>query len=251
MEQFGDEAVEAMRAGAHDYVMKDKLVRLPAAVARELTVGDTGTGIPSDLLPKIWEPFFTTKPAGKGTGLGLSTVRGIVAAHHGFVTLETAPAHGTTFRVFLPAEHSAVTQERENLEFPARPGANELVLLVDDEALIRDTARVVLVNAGYRVISACDGAEAAGLFQTHASEIALVVTDLDMPHVGGAALTHAIHAARPDLPILVITGAASQTVPAPEFSSGLLHKPFASEALLRAVRRLIPPPQAAGRGTFP
>lgn len=217
----------------------------------ELTVGDTGTGIAPDLLPKIWEPFFTTKPAGKGTGLGLSTVRGIVAGHRGFVTLETAPGQGTTFRVFLPAEHAAVSQERDDLAAPARPGADELILFADDEKLIRDTARVVLVKAGYRVITASDGAEAAELFQTHSSEIALVVTDLDMPHVGGAALAHAIHAARPELPILVITGAASQTLPVPEFSAALLHKPFASEALLHAVRGLISPPETVGRASPP
>lgn len=206
-----------------------------------LEVGDTGTGIPPNILPQIWEPFFTTKSVDKGTGLGLSTVRGIVATHNGFITLETEPGRGTTFRVYLPAEISDGGEAGSPASAPPGQGKNELILLVDDEETIRETAQIILNGAGYRVVTARDGGEGAELFQAQAAEFAMVVTDLDMPRADGETLARSVHALRPDLPVLAISGitSGSMSAKATAFAEAFLQKPFAAPTLLSAVQSIL------------
>jgi PAS domain S-box-containing protein len=210
-----------------------------------LEVSDTGTGIPPELLARIWDPFFTTKGAGKGTGLGLSTVRGIVVTHGGFVTLDTAPGRGATFRVFLP-----VAQEAAPAPVTATPkeftGHGELVLIVDDDLPFRDTLAALLQTHGYGVITASNGQEAFSQFRQHTGALALVVTDIDMPFLNGAALCGVLAKVRPELPVLQMSGfapsaEASEAVASTETSPRLfLQKPFSPDALLEAVDRLLP-----------
>ncbi len=206
-----------------------------------LHVEDTGTGIPPEMLPRIWDSFFSTKPADKGTGLGLSTVRGIVETHHGFITLQTELNYGTTFRVYLPPEESAVAGDARASAPSAGSGRGELILFVDDEVLIRDTADAILRDAGYRVVTAADGYEATARFEARAAEIALIITDLDMPNVDGETLASAIHVFYPALKILAISGLASRGMKKKtlDFASAYLAKPFTAQALLHSVDQLL------------
>ena len=208
-----------------------------------LQVGDTGTGIPPETLARIWDPFFTTKAADKGTGLGLSTVRGIVEHHHGFVTLATAPGLGTTFRVYLPAAESAMISDTSTIPPFANEGKGELILVADDEISIRELVDVTLTHAGYRVMTAYDGAEAAVLFTAHAQEIALVITDLDMPILDGAGLARSIHALTPQMKILMMSGQESTSqakdMLREQFATARIAKPFAIKTLKKAVHELL------------
>jgi PAS domain S-box-containing protein len=212
-----------------------------------LQVKDTGTGIPPEILPRIWEPFFTTKGTDKGTGLGLSTVRGIVETHHGFVTLQTSPGEGTDFQVYLPATMAAVTADGADVPCAGR-GHGELILLVDDESFIREAAGAILTHGGYEVIAACDGTAAAALFELRADEISLVITDRDMPSLDGAGLASVIRQRDPSMKILAISGLASSTAGREsvscQFADAFLPKPFTAQTLLNSVAQLLAGPTA-------
>jgi len=148
-----------------------------------VTVTDTGIGIPSDILDRIFEPFFTTKELGKGTGLGLSTVLGIIKSHGGFINVYTEEGEGSQFKVYLPAQDTKELLEEAELELP--PGNGELILVVDDEAAIRDITKTSLESHNYKAITASDGIEAIALYAEHRDEISLVLTDMVMPSMDG------------------------------------------------------------------
>jgi PAS domain S-box-containing protein len=200
-------------------------------------VADTGVGIPPDVLARIWEPFFTTKGLDKGTGLGLSTVRGIVESHSGFITVETTLGQGTRFRVYLPALDQVPEMKSVAVPAPEIPRGNgEWILVVDDEVSIRNMSATMLSRQGYRVLTAADGAEAITLFASRSAEIPLVITDLSMPNLDGAALARVIRRLKPTVKIIAVSGlAASQRGEASpqNFTEFFLHKPFRSEALLQ------------------
>ncbi|HEY1764946.1 MAG TPA: ATP-binding protein [Opitutaceae bacterium] len=209
-----------------------------------LHVEDTGTGIPPEVLSHIWEPFFTTKSADKGTGLGLSTVRGIVDHHHGFISLKTQGGRGTTFRVYLPA--AEVPAKVNNID-PVRPtnvrGNGELILIVDDEAQIRDITAAILSRNGYRVLLAGDGSEAVALFASRSAEISLVVTDMSMPNLDGGVLANIVQHLNPSVKILAMSGLSSSGGESKmrQVTAAFLFKPFKVEALLQAVNKLLHP----------
>ena len=206
-----------------------------------LEVGDTGCGIPPEILERIWDPFFTTKGEGKGTGLGLATVRGIATSHGGFVHVESTPGRGTTFRVFLPASVPAAVEQPAVLTDPSLVrGHGELLLVVDDEASIRDLTTTALSRFGYRVLTAANGNEAMALYVPRAGEIALVLTDLSMPEMGGCDLALALSTLNPDVRILFMSGASLEdTGSLPPFARVLV-KPFAVNQLVAAVSAALP-----------
>ena len=212
-----------------------------------IEVTDTGTGIPPEVLERIWTPFFTTKSASKGTGLGLSTIRGIVVSHHGFVELRTEVGHGSTFRVFLPALESELPRLGSAPPFSMPAGHGELILVVDDDAPIRDYVSTILGRQGYRVVSCSDGVEAIALFETNPGEISLVITDVDMPRLGGVALARALLQLRPDLRLLGISGLSrnepdeSGLPPIQDLVHAFLPKPFTAQDLLGTVHSLLHP----------
>ncbi|MGA2017805.1 MAG: ATP-binding protein [Opitutaceae bacterium] len=209
-----------------------------------LHVEDTGTGIPPEAIEHIWEPFFTTKDANKGTGLGLSTVRGIVESHRGFIGLKTQIGRGTTFRVYLPAaELPAKSGQLDPVRPSAARGNGELVLIVDDEAQIRDITAAILSRHGYRVLIASDGSEAVALFAARISEISVVVTDVSMPNLDGAVLAGILKHLKPDVKILAMSGLSSDTGDSKmsRYTGAFLFKPFKVEALLDAVSKLLHP----------
>jgi CheY-like chemotaxis protein len=217
-----------------------------------LQVEDTGTGIPPDVLAHIWEPFFTTKEAGKGTGLGLSTVRGIVESHSGFVTLHTEPERGTRFRIHLPATEGRPEGHGADSSHPfISRGNGELILVVDDEPNVRDITSTILARHGYRVLSAGDGTEAVALFAPRSNEIRLVITDVNMPYLDGAAVANVVRRINPDTKILAVSGmedGARKMAQHHSFGNEFLLKPFKIEALLLTVHKLlesgkpVPPP---------
>jgi len=209
-----------------------------------LHVEDSGTGIPAEALSQIWEPFFTTKGEGKGTGLGLSTVRSIVENHNGFISLKTQPGRGTIFRVYLPAAEVPANGSVGDVVQPRGDRGNgELILVVDDEPQIRDITAAMLSRNGYRVLTACDGAEAVALFATRSSEISVLITDLIMPNLDGAALANIATHLNPRVKVLAISGlsSAGRNGKTERFGGAFLFKPFKIQALLEAVNGLLHP----------
>lgn len=207
-----------------------------------LSVTDDGPGIASEHLPHIFDPFFTTKPAGSGTGLGLATCYGIVKQLGGAIQVFSKADEGTTFRVFFPAHHEPV-----HLVQPPAPiavGNGEPVLLVEDEAIVRDAVSRMLTAAGYKVHACANGAEALAR-HAELDHIAILVTDMTMPGISGNELARKLRSARPDLRVLFMTGylpgtTREQDGPGLE-TAEVLQKPFSSQALIEAVGRTLHP----------
>jgi two-component system cell cycle sensor histidine kinase/response regulator CckA len=212
-----------------------------------LHIEDTGTGIPPEALAQIWEPFFTTKDSDKGTGLGLSTVRSIVENHKGFITLKTQQGKGTAFRVHLPAAEVAKHEGNVNpVRRTAINGNGELIMVVDDDAQIREMTAAILSRHGYRVLTASDGTEAVAMFAARGTEISMIVTDIRMPNLDGAALANVVLHLNPNVRILAMSGLSSggQNSQMQRFAGAFLYKPFKVEALLHAVNQLLHAEQA-------
>ena len=203
-----------------------------------ISVADTGSGIPADVLPKIFDPFFTTKAQGAGTGLGLSTVHAIVKGHQGFIDVYSHIGKGSTFKVYIPAKDSSnvILQTTPTAEYPT--GNGELILVVDDEASIRDITRFTLEMYHYTVLTASDGAKAFELYTERQSEIALVITDMMMPVMDGAALIRALREINPTVKIVASSGISPRlhTTGLNEYGAdGFLPKPYTAERLLTTI----------------
>lgn len=202
-----------------------------------LRVEDTGVGMPADVVARVFEPFFTTRP-GDGSGLGLSTVHAIVKGLRGFVDLYSELGVGTRFKVCLPA---LVDDAEEEVAQTAMPevvrGTGEVILLVEDEEALRETALRILERSGYRPIAAAHGVEAVMFLATRRDEVDLVVTDMAMPVMDGPATVVAIRALRPDMPIVVMSGlgGADQGRLRELEVDGFVPKPFSVGQFLEAV----------------
>lgn len=209
-----------------------------------ITITDEGTGMPKKLLSKIFDPFFTTKEAGKGTGLGLSTTLAIVKSHSGFIEIDSEQDHGTSFRVYLPADPSAFTEEcAEPVEHLPR-GENQMVLVVDDEAPVREITCQSLQTFGYRVMSASNGAEASALYARHQNEIDAVLTDMMMPVMDGASTIQVIRKLRADARIIAASGVNTEMDATRAKNCGadiFLPKPYNTSGLLTALEQLLRP----------
>ena len=215
----------------------------------QLTVEDTGYGIPESNLERIFDPFFTTKGVGEGTGLGLSTVHGIVVDGGGTITVSSAVGKGSTFRVYLPRyrEDATVSAPEDN----ELVGGTERILLVDDEpALARLIARV-LTSLGYVVTMSYSSPEALAQFQAAPDAFDLLMTDQTMPQMTGAALATAVRQLRPELPVLVCTGQMQGKLHeqlAHLDHVMLLAKPVDLHTLARAVREALDQPNSSAAG---
>jgi PAS domain S-box-containing protein len=203
----------------------------------ELTVSDTGTGIPPEALPKIFEPFFTTKDPGKGTGLGLSTVLGIVRGHGGFLEVSSQVGKGTTFLVCLPVMENATQAPAAIAESHMVQGHNERILVVDDEVAILEITRATLGAYNYQVITAASGVEAVAIFERQHAEIDLVVTDMMMPLMGGTAVVAALRRIKPALKIIAVSGLPPEHAgDYPQGVARFLKKPYSTRTLLASIR---------------
>ena len=206
-----------------------------------ITIGDTGHGIAPDILDKIFEPYFTTKPQGKGTGLGLAMVYGIVREHGGDVTVKSEVGKGTTFSVYLPV----LAQQAETV--PATlsekdPSGTEHILLVDDEAPIVRLGKMILERLGYSVSSYLSSAAALAAFVQSKETFDLVITDMTMPGMTGMTLAKEMLSARRDIPIIICTGFSERINEATIESigvKGLLMKPIVKSELARMVRNVL------------
>lgn len=206
-----------------------------------LSVTDTGCGIEAATLPHIFEPFFTTKAVGKGTGLGLATVYGIIKQHLGWVEVESEVGNGTTFHVFLPclAEASAVSPGDATTDEAPR-GGDETILVVEDEAPVRDLVCRVLKGAGYEVVEASTGLEALKIWHSRKDKIDLLLTDIVMPDgMTGRDLAEQIQAQKPGMKAIFTSGYSADIV-GKDFiiQEGLnfLQKPYMPQKLTRAIR---------------
>jgi signal transduction histidine kinase len=207
-------------------------------------VSDSGTGISPEVVERIWEPFFTTKKAGLGTGLGLSTVRSIVESHHGYVTVSTQLGRGTTFRVLLPADVHPESDLEAEAAAVIPQGNGEQILVVDDDAAVREITAAALMAHGYRVVTAADGTEALAYLAPRALEIRAVITDLDMPNLDGAALAKVIGSLNPAIRVLLVSASVEPDDPRcqPPPSGAFLAKPFTGDMLLRTIHQLLDSP---------
>jgi PAS domain S-box-containing protein len=205
-----------------------------------VSIKDSGGGIPPENLERIFEPFFTTKAPTKGTGLGLSTVLGIVRSHQGFIVVTSKVGRGTTFTVYLPTAPTAVAAPVIDAGDGLRRANGELILVVDDEKLIRTATRLVLEGHGYRVLTACDGAEGLATFVANRGDVRLVLTDLMMPVMGGVSLLRAIHILDPKVRMLATSGLTDQDSHAKLEDlgvDGIVAKPCDASELLRTIWR--------------
>ena len=204
-----------------------------------LRVGDSGSGMPPDVLERAFEPFFTTKRSGEGTGLGLATVYGIVTQAGGDVSLASEEGVGSTVTVLLPVADAATPAAAAAPPEPPTQGHGETLLVAEDEAPLRDVVGRILCGAGYRVLSADGGAQALELAERHEGRIDLLVSDVVMPGMLGKDLAERLVAVRPDTRVLYMSGYAQPVLAsAGTLDPGvvLLEKPFTAADLLRAVR---------------
>jgi PAS domain S-box-containing protein len=170
-----------------------------------LSVSDTGNGIPSEDLARIFEPFYTTKKQGEGTGLGLAVVYGIIRNHDGAILVDSTVGKGTTFKVYLPLARETVDcdfveKETENLH------GTERILVIDDEIILTKLVKETLESLGYRVVAETSGEEALARFRTNPKAFDLIITDQTMPQMTGDVFAQKALQVRPDIPIIVCTG---------------------------------------------
>jgi CheY-like chemotaxis protein len=206
-----------------------------------LRVSDTGIGMDSNTLAHIFEPFFTTKEIGKGTGLGLATVYGIVKQHDGWLEVSSEPNCGTIFDIFFPAESQmAVAAPAETVSQAPVAGGTETILIVEDEAVLREMARDILEECGYKILEASSGREALETARQQTDKIDLLLTDMVMPEgVSGVELAEKLLAQQSDLKIIFTSGYTAHEV-SPEIlarTHGLfLQKPYSHASLAKTVR---------------
>jgi signal transduction histidine kinase/CheY-like chemotaxis protein/HAMP domain-containing protein len=206
-----------------------------------LRVADTGTGMDSATLSRIFEPFFTTKEVGKGTGLGLATVYGIVKQHEGWIEVNSEPGKGATFDVFFPAsERMAAPGKKESTPNGPVAGGTETILIVEDEAILREMACDILKDCGYHLLEASTGKEALEVWRDSASKVDLLLTDMVMPDgISGVDLAEQLLVGRPDLKIIFTSGYTSSEISAELLSRSqarFLQKPYSHTTLARIVR---------------
>ena len=207
-----------------------------------LAVTDTGIGMDKKTQSHMFEPFFTTKEKGKGTGLGLATVYGIVKQSGGYVWVYSEPGQGTTFKIYLPRLEAGIQEERVETAAPSVLKGEETILVVEDEAMLRELACLFLQESGYMVLEAANGAEAMEVSKRHQGPIHLLMTDAIMPGMGGRELAQKLHAERPETKVLYVSGYTDDTVLRNgllEAGTAFLQKPFTRDSLGRKVRTVL------------
>ncbi|HZR55305.1 MAG TPA: ATP-binding protein [Terriglobales bacterium] len=216
---------------------------VPAGDYVRLAVSDTGQGIAPQHLAHIFEPFYTTKQKGGGTGLGLATVYGIVKQSDGFIWVYSEPGLGATFKVYLPSARKEIAETSTQIfQDSAFPGGCETILLVEDEEAVRRSAVEFLNMNGYIILQACNGKEALQVAREYEGKIDLMITDVVMPHLGGAKLAEQLAAERPEMKVLFVSGYAESTVlrhgPI-DIVTQFLQKPFSLKSLAQKIRKVL------------
>jgi PAS domain S-box-containing protein len=207
-----------------------------------LEFADTGKGIPAAILDRVFEPFFTTKSEGQGTGLGLAMVYGIVRQAHGHISISSEPGNGTTVKVLLPMAESATGPAKALADQGPEDGSGEVVLLVEDDAAMREVTRRMLQGNGYRVLTATGGKEAIDIATCPQERIDLLLSDVLMPQMQGGEVADRVRALVPGIRVLFMSAysrgllGAERTI---EPGVNLIEKPFSKPALLQKLREVL------------
>jgi len=207
-----------------------------------VSVTDTGIGMDEETRKRVFEPFYTTKEVSKGTGLGMAIVYGIIQQHNGCITISSETGKGTTFRIFLPLINEEITEAHVAMETGSSPGGTETILLVEDEVSVRESYKMILEEAGYRVMEAVDGEDALDRFMEHRSEVDILVSDVIMPKIDGKDLCEKIRKIRPDMKVLFMSGYTKENLVERGFlvdETGFMTKPVKSFELLKLVREIL------------
>ncbi len=237
----GKLTIETTNVALDEQLTADRLEMQPGDYVL-LVVSDTGIGMSDEIKAHVFEPFFTTKKVGEGTGLGLAAVHGIVKQNGGHISVYSEEDHGTTFKIYLPRVEEAVPSLVRPVAKADAPSGNETILLVEDDAYVRELARRVLEANGYTLLEAQNGQEALELAASHLGPIHLLLTDVVMPGISGRELVSQLTRIRTDFRILFMSGYTEEAiahhgvlVPGVE----LLQKPFSPMVLMRKVRDML------------
>ena len=206
-----------------------------------MEICDTGHGMTPEVMGRIFDLFFTTKAQGEGTGLGLSVVHGIVYGHGGYITVESKPEKGSTFRVYLP-KLEKVEARLENKEALPIPSGKECVLFVDDEDVLVEMNKQRLTRLGYEVYATVNAKEALDAFRQEPVKFDLVITDYTMPHMTGMDLAIELMKVRGDIPIILCTGHSENISSDLARQAGVrefLMKPTKKRELAEAIRKVL------------
>jgi two-component system cell cycle sensor histidine kinase/response regulator CckA len=220
--------------------------RFPAAAGKRLVriqVLDTGVGMDEKTRSRIFEPFFTTKGRGRGTGLGLAVVYGVVQAHKGFIEVDSRRGQGTSFSLYFPAsERQTPPAFPEDPESRPLARGSETILVVEDEEDLRELLTTVLHDYGYGILVASDGMQALERYRRHSHDIRLVITDMDLPKINGAAVSQAILSENPGARIILISGFVETALKNSILASGVrefVAKPYTMPQMLQIVRKVL------------
>ena len=239
MPQGGRFHIETSDVRLDDGYVQRKGAVIPVGRYTLISVSDTGLGIPPEHLPHVFEPFYTTKPAGEGTGLGLATVYGIVKQNKGFIWAYSEPNMGTIFKIYLPCVAARNREEADTAPSKGPARGTETILLVEDEAAVRHSTSEFLKLQGYTVLEANDGREALSIAQRFDGVIHLVVTDVVMPHLSGGEMAKQLRHMRPDTKLLFVSGYPGKTVldhQVFDLETNFLQKPYTLKQLSGKIR---------------
>jgi PAS domain S-box-containing protein len=215
------------------------IVNLKPGPYLKLCVSDTGSGMDTSTLQRIFDPYFTTKEVGKGSGLGLAVVHGIVKRHDGAIAVESEPGRGSTFSVYIPAvEANTFVVVKNGLLLPT---GRERILLIDDEQSVVETGTAILERLGYKVTPETNGPRALEIFGSSPGEFDLIITDYTMPKLTGTDLSTKIRQIRPDIPIILCTGFSEQITATVAMDLGVefVMKPFSMKEIAEVVRKVL------------
>lgn len=246
-------ASQAMPDGGKLFISVTKeyvSTRIPVAIVKAkagnyivISISDTGKGIRKEDIDRIFDPFFTTKAPGEGTGLGLSTAYTIVKEHGGFINISSEPGRGSKFKVYLPEITDSVLPEEATENTGLSSGRGETVLVVDDEAAVRDITHIILADNGYRVVTAADGSEAVAMYMKNKGSIDLVIIDLMMPVMDGISTIRTLKKIDPHVKMIISSGFSERGRNIPEVAGTLadasLSKPYSAEILLKTVAEVL------------
>jgi nitrogen-specific signal transduction histidine kinase/ActR/RegA family two-component response regulator len=221
---------------------------LPAGEYLQLTVSDTGTGMPEEVLNKIFDPFFTTKDVHQGTGMGLAVVQGIVEGHNGFITATSTPGEGSRFDIYFPVISDST--EQPPADDAPLPTGTERVLVLDDEENLAALCAEILTEHGYRVSKETSSQKVAQLFKEDPDRFDLLITDQTMPGLSGTELAKQILAIRPELPIILCTGYSAKISAHAAKNIGISEycmKPLNLNVLVSTTRKVLDRAKRAGQ----